>query len=102
MAVDSVSIPNRSAWWTRSATFALQSSCLLGRQFVFARQLEDCGAMPRSGHVPGQEFPAFSTTQNEHFKAFRLGHVKFFVIRDGSSAASEQASCSRFPMLARQ
>src|ERR1700722_15416383 len=38
VAVEPVTIPKRSAWWTRSATFALQISCLLGRQLVFGQE----------------------------------------------------------------
>src|SRR6266851_10163155 len=38
VAVEPVNIPKRSAWRTRSATFALQISFLLGRQLVFGQE----------------------------------------------------------------
>src|SRR6202795_3254252 len=38
VAVEPVTIPKRSAWRTRSATFALQISFLLGRQLVFGQE----------------------------------------------------------------
>src|ERR1700682_5025347 len=37
-AVDHVTMQRRSAWRTRSATFALQISFLLGRQLVFGQE----------------------------------------------------------------
>src|SRR5208283_272740 len=37
-AVGPARVPNRSAWRTKSATFALQISFLLGRQFVFGQE----------------------------------------------------------------
>jgi hypothetical protein len=36
--VGPVTIPNRSAWPTRSATLTLHISFLLGRQFVFGQE----------------------------------------------------------------
>src|SRR5215471_18346883 len=36
--VDPVSIPNAVAWWTRSATFALQISFLVGRQLMLGHE----------------------------------------------------------------
>src|ERR1700676_2847249 len=38
VAVEPVTMPKRSAWRTRSATFALQISFLLGRQLVFGQE----------------------------------------------------------------
>src|SRR6266851_895946 len=38
VAVGPVTMPKRSAWRTRSATFALQISFLLGRQLVFGQE----------------------------------------------------------------
>src|SRR5436305_6192830 len=38
IAVEPVTIPNLAAWWTRSATFALQISFLLGRQLMFGQE----------------------------------------------------------------
>ena len=48
--------------------------------------LDDRGAMPRLGHVPGQKFAACSATKDEHFVTFRLGHLYLLVVRDGASA----------------
>jgi hypothetical protein len=42
----------------------------------------DGRAVPRFGHVPGQIFAAFATTDDEHFKVFRLGHFQLLVVRD--------------------
>src|SRR5436305_15245134 len=38
IAVEPVTIPNLAAWRTRSATFALQISLLLGRQLMFGQE----------------------------------------------------------------
>src|SRR6202795_161571 len=38
VAVEPVTMPKRSAWRTRSTTFALQISFLLGRQLVFGQE----------------------------------------------------------------
>src|ERR1700692_1332840 len=38
VAVEPVTMPKRSAWRTRSATFALQTPFLLGRQLVFGQE----------------------------------------------------------------
>src|SRR6516225_11102127 len=48
--------------------------------------LDDGGAVPRLGHLPSQNFAAYSTAEDEHVIAFRLGHLQ--LPRDGCSAAS--------------